>query len=181
MKERISLVDKAHELVSARLCRGAIAIDATVGNGYDTLFLLQQVAPEGKVYGFDIQGSALESTRGRIKDSVLRNCLTLFHHSHARMEEVLPKPYHGLINAVMFNLGYLPGSDKSVITQAESTLTALAVASRLLSPQGIITVAAYPGHTGGAYETEQVRCWCEKLDRERFKTVLIEPSTTVVN
>lgn len=174
MKKRISLVEKAHELIGARVESGAIAIDATVGNGYDTLFLLQRVAPNGKVYGFDIQQSALESARGRIGNSVLLNCLTLCHCSHARMEEIIPEPDHGLINAAMFNLGYLPGSDKTIATQTESTLAALSAASRLLSPQGIITIVAYPGHEGGAHETEQVRLWCEKLDSERFKIDLIE-------
>lgn len=174
MKKRISLVEKAHELIGDRLRTGAIAVDATVGNGYDTLFLLQQVAPNGRVYGFDIQQSALESARGRIGNPVLLNCLTLCHCSHAHIEKIIPEPDHGLISAVMFNLGYLPGSDKSVATQAESTLAALSAASRLLSPQGIITIVAYPGHQGGAYETEQVRLWCEKLDSERFKIDLIE-------
>ncbi|MGJ0484535.1 MAG: class I SAM-dependent methyltransferase [Methylomicrobium sp.] len=173
MKERISLVEKAHELIGARIRSGAIAIDATVGNGYDTLFLLQQVAPNGRVYGFDIQQSALDSARGRIGNPVLLNCLTLCHCSHARMEKIIPETDHGLINAVMFNLGYLPGSDKTIATQVESTLTALSAASRLLSSPGIITIVAYPGHEDGAHETEQVRLWCEKLDRERFKIDLI--------
>jgi Predicted S-adenosylmethionine-dependent methyltransferase involved in cell envelope biogenesis len=174
MKERISLVEKAHELTGARLRPGAIAIDATVGNGYDTLFLLQQIAPSGRVYGFDIQQSALESARGRIENPVLLNCLSLFHHSHARMEDIIPKPDHGLINVIMFNLGYLPGGDKAITTRSESTLAALSAASRLLSPQGIITIVAYPGHEGGGQETEQVRHWCEKLDRRRFNVDLLD-------
>jgi ubiquinone/menaquinone biosynthesis C-methylase UbiE len=174
MKKRISLVEKAHELVGARAYPGAIAIDATVGNGYDTLFLLQKVAPEGRVYGFDIQQSALESARGRIASPVLLNCLTLFHHSHAQMDEVLPAVQQGTISAVMFNLGYLPGSDKTVTTRSGSTLAALAAAIRLLMPQGIVTIVAYPGHPGGADECEQVSQWCARLNRERFEVELID-------
>jgi predicted methyltransferase len=173
MKKRISLVDKAHDLVGARLHPGAAAIDATVGNGYDTLFLLQKVAPKGRVYGFDIQQSALESAQDRITNPILRDCLTLFHRSHAEMDEMLPQARHGLVSAVMFNLGYLPGGDKSVITRSESTLAALSAASRLLSPKGIITIVAYPGHAGGAQECEQVRQWCAQLDSGRFEFELI--------
>lgn len=173
MKERISLVEKAHERVCPRLGRGAIAIDATVGNGYDTLFLLRQVAPNGRVYGFDIQPSALDSARAKIKEPVLRDCLTLFHDSHALMSERIPTLLHGSINAIMFNLGYLPGSDKNVMTQAESTIAALIEARQLLSPHGIITIIAYPGHAGGALETERVRDWCENLERDLFKVELI--------
>ena len=169
MKERISLVEKAHELVCPRLGSGSIAIDATVGNGYDTLFLLQQVAPNGRVYGFDIQQSALESARAKIKEHALRDCLTLFHDSHALMSERIPTLMHGSINAIMFNLGYLPGSDKNVTTQTDSTIAALIEASQLLSPHGIITIIAYPGHAGGALETERVGQWCENIERDRFK------------
>jgi tRNA1(Val) A37 N6-methylase TrmN6 len=174
MKKRISLVDKAHELAGARLCPGAVAIDATVGNGYDTLFLLQRVAPEGRVYGFDIQQSALESARKRIVNPGLQDCLTLFLRSHAEMDEMVPRAQHGLVSAMMFNLGYLPGGDKSVITRTESTLAALSAASRLLSPDGIITIVAYSGHAGGAHECDQVRQWCAQLDSERFEVERVE-------
>ncbi|EIC29120.1 putative S-adenosylmethionine-dependent methyltransferase involved in cell envelope biogenesis [Methylomicrobium album BG8] len=174
MKKRISLVDIAHQLVGARLYPGAVAVDATVGNGYDTLFLLQKVAPAGRVYGFDIQQLALESVQDRMANPDFRDCLTLFHRSHAEMDEMLPQAQHGLVSAVMFNLGYLPGGDKSVITRAESTLAALSAASRLLSPEGIITIVAYPGHVGGAQECEQVRQWCARLDSGRFEFELIE-------
>jgi hypothetical protein len=74
----------------------------------------------------------------------------------------------------MFNLGYLPGGDKAITTRSESTLVALSAACRLLSPQGIITIVAYPGHEGGGHETEQVRHWCEKLDRGRFNVDLLD-------
>jgi hypothetical protein len=68
----------------------------------------------------------------------------------------------------MFNLGYLPGGDKSVITLTESTLTALTIASRILARDGILTVLAYPGHPGGDSETNQVQCWCEQLNSNQF-------------
>jgi len=174
MRERISLVDKAHELIGARLRPGALAIDATVGNGHDTLFLLRQVAPGGKVYGFDIQRAALESAAVKINESALRACLTLFHDSHAAMLELVPEADHGAIAAVMFNLGYLPGGDKAVTTRADSTLAALTAASRLLSPGGIITIVAYPGHVGGEQETDQVVRWCEALEPERFRVERID-------
>jgi len=174
MRERISLVDKAHELIGAHLRPGAFAIDATVGNGHDTLFLLRQVAPGGRVYGFDIQHSALASAAAKIKEPALRACLTLFHDSHAGLLERIPKADHGAIAAVMFNLGYLPGGDKAVMTRADSTLAALTAASRLLSPGGIFTIVAYPGHPGGAQETDQVGHWCEALNPECFKVERID-------
>ena len=162
--QHIPLVNVAHKLIGETLRPGAIAVDATVGNGHDTVFLLDQVGPSGKVFGFDIQQSAIALTS--IKAGA--DCLSLIHASHALMDEKIPKQHHGNISAIMFNLGYLPGGDKSIITQTASTLTALTVSGRLLADGGIITVMAYPGHPGGDVETQQVNDWCGQLNPEQF-------------
>ncbi|MDO9139497.1 MAG: class I SAM-dependent methyltransferase [Methylobacter sp.] len=166
--KRISLVNAAHNLIRERLQPGDNAIDATVGNGHDTLFLAGCIAPSGHVYGFDIQQAAIDATREKFGQTPLSASLTLFHASHADMAQKIPPPLHGKINAVMFNLGYLPGSDKSVITRTDSTLGALTAASRILAVNGLITLLAYPGHPGGDTETEQVTKWCEQLDSRQF-------------
>ena len=165
---RISLLNIAHDRVRANLNPGAIAIDATVGNGNDTLFLLQQIQPTGRVYGFDVQQAALDSARSKIRQTERQDCLTLFHASHASMAERIPERHHGQISVCMFNLGYLPGGDKTVITQTESTLAALSAACKLLSASGMITIVAYPGHPGGDEETAQVKRWCGRLDADQF-------------
>jgi tRNA1(Val) A37 N6-methylase TrmN6 len=167
--KRISLVNVAHDLIRNILVPGDIAIDATVGNGHDTLFLAERVAPLGHVYGFDIQQAAIDSTHRKFRQNGLENCLTLTHGSHALMIDQIPAQFHGNIKAVMFNLGYLPGSDKSVITQTESTLAALTASARILAGNGILTVLAYPGHQGGDMETDQVKNWCELLDNKQFE------------
>ncbi|CAA9890653.1 putative rRNA methylase [Candidatus Methylobacter favarea] len=170
---RISLVDIAHDLIRENLRSGDIAIDATAGNGHDTLFLAEQISPSGKVYSFDIQQAALEATHARFRQTKSHECLTLIHASHAEMSEKIPARHHGRIRACMFNLGYLPGGDKRLITRTESTLAALTSASQILSGQGIMTVIAYPGHAGGDQETIQVKNWCEQLSPEQFKISII--------
>jgi tRNA1(Val) A37 N6-methylase TrmN6 len=167
--KRISLVNVAHDLIRNILVPGDIAIDATVGNGHDTLFLAEQVAPFGHVYGFDIQQAAIDSTLQKFRQNGLENCLTLIHGSHALMVDQIPAQFHGKIKTIMFNLGYLPGSDKSVITQTESTLAALTASTRILADNGIITILAYPGHQGGDLETDQVKNWSEQLDNKQFE------------
>ena len=169
----ISLVNVAHNLIRGVLHPGAIVIDATVGNGHDTLFLAEQIGSSGRIYGFDIQQAAIDSTRAKFQQTHTPECLTLIHASHAAMDEEVPTQYHGKINAIMFNLGYLPGGDKSVITQTDSTLTALSIASRILSPNGIITLLAYPGHQGGDQETDQVKNWCEQLNPNQINVTTI--------
>ena len=162
--QHISLVNVAHNLISEALRPGDIAVDATVGNGHDTAFLMEQVSPSGRVFGFDIQQSAIALTSMKVTSE----CLTLIQASHALMDEKIPKQHHGNISAIMFNLGYLPGGDKSIITQTASTLTALTVACGLLADDGIITVMAYSGHSGGDVETGQVDDWCKQLDPKQF-------------
>jgi hypothetical protein len=182
--QRISLVNVAHNLIREVLRPGDIAIDTTVGNGHDTLFLIEQVAPSGKVFGFDIQLAAIESTRARVDSCrtgeiaggdapVQMVNLTLIQANHADMCDKIPERYHGGIGAIIFNLGYLPGGDKRIITQTNSTISALNSASRLLSSNGIITVLAYPGHQGGDLETTEVNNWCTQLDMDQFKTDII--------
>ena len=176
--QRISLVNIAHNFIRDVLHPGDIAIDATVGNGYDTLFLVEQVSPSGRVFGFDIQQAAIDSTRAKAsaRCKMLPENLTLIHASHADMAEKIPVQYHGNFGAIMFNLGYLPGGDKSIITRTDSTVMALNSAIRILSSNGIITVMAYPGHPGGDLETEQVKNWCEQLDDNQFKISIIYSS-----
>jgi SAM-dependent methyltransferase len=168
-KPPISLVKLAHNLINDKVKSGDIVIDATLGNGHDTLFLLDLVKPKGKVFGFDIQQDAIESAQTALQGYSFTDCLTLIHASHASMSAHIPSEHHGKISAVMFNLGYLPGGDKRIITKSDSTLAALASASQLLSADGIITILAYPGHEGGEMETEQVFNWCLALDPEQYQ------------
>lgn len=178
--QRISLVNIAHNLIKEVLHTGDIAIDATIGNGHDTLFLVEQVSPSGRVFGFDIQKAAIDSTRVKVAScgnvSLLPESLTLIQASHADMDQHIPAQYHGNISAIMFNLGYLPGGDKSIITHTDSTVTALNSASRLLSNNGIITVMAYPGHQGGGLETDQVKSWCNQLVGDQYKISIVYSS-----
>ncbi|MFI3137013.1 MAG: class I SAM-dependent methyltransferase [Methylococcaceae bacterium] len=123
-----SLLSQAHQQVKARLQNGAIAIDATLGNGHDTLFLARHVAPNGMVYGFDIQEAAIVATRAKLRYAQLLEQVRLVLNCHAHLAEHIPAQHHGQIAVIMFNLGYLPGTDKQVITHSESTLVALNVA-----------------------------------------------------
>ncbi|MGD2116741.1 MAG: class I SAM-dependent methyltransferase [Chromatiales bacterium] len=143
---------------------GSIAIDATVGNGHDTVFLAERVGPNGKVFGFDVQQTALDNTKGKLQENNLLSRVELLHCSHARMAEKVAQQYHGRIAVIMFNLGYLPGSDKSIITQTQSTLPALQQTLQLLQQGGCLSIMLYPGHAGGDSEAEAVKHWADQLD-----------------
>ncbi len=167
MNKRISLTMQAHTVIQQHLRGGGIAVDATTGNGHDTLFLAEQVGVTGKVFGFDIQQQAIESTQTRLATANITNT-QLFHSSHDKLEQCIPTEFHGKINAIMFNLGYLPGSDKSIITQTKSSLLAVQQSLSLLDNSGIITIAAYPGHSGGDKETDAIKQWSEQLEKTKY-------------
>lgn len=172
---RLSLVQQAHQLLAGVLLEGDIAIDATVGNGHDTLFLAGRVGATGKVYGFDIQQQALDSAWQRLEQAGEVAQVSLYHAGHETMGLLLPQTAQGRVNAVMFNLGYLPGGDKRRTTGASTTLAALQSALSLLAPGGLISLLAYTGHPGGREEAELVKAWAGSLPQDLFSVSITVP------
>lgn len=153
-----SAVEWAHRVMEERVQAGSWVVDATVGNGHDTLFLAKLVGPSGLVFGFDIQEQALEMARQRLDGAGVEEArCTLMCTSHEFLTDNLPPEWRGRVQAVMFNLGYLPGADKTVITQTGPTLRAIRSALDWLVVGGVMTVVVYPGHAGGDEEAEAVR------------------------
>lgn len=174
-----SLVHQAHAALGESLNEGDLAIDATVGNGHDTLFLARSVGEAGTVYGFDIQEAALDTAYQRLKDEGLEGRVSLYHAGHEAMAVVLPESVRGRIKAVMFNLGYLPGGDKARTTGVSTTVAALEQARELLAPGGALSVLAYTGHPGGRDEAEAVKAWAQSLSDEFYEvTVTVPPSVS---
>ena len=158
-----SLTRQVQNELGKFLSEGAIAIDATAGNGHDTAFLAQHTGDSGHVYAFDIQHQAIENTQRRLQQLELDQRVTLIEDSHEHFLTHLPASYQGQISVIMFNLGYLPGSDKNCITRTASTLKALNQSLHLLNAGGALSVMLYPGHAGGQEETDAVLGWRSKL------------------
>jgi tRNA A58 N-methylase Trm61 len=147
------------------LNEGDTAVDFTMGNGNDTLFLSKAVGERGKVYAFDIQEDALTSTRAHLEANGAPENYTLICASHHRVKEFVSEP----IKAGMFNLGYLPRSGrKAITTMRETTMPAVEAAIELLKPDGVLIVAIYPGHEEGALEGEMLREYFKTLSKYRI-------------
>ncbi len=157
----------AREFIRACACNGELVIDATAGNGRDTLFLARQVGDKGKVLSFDVQKEAIERTRKLLEDENLLHRVVLILDSHERMPYYVQDP----VAAIMFNLGYLPGGDHKIITRPETTVNALKAGLLMLRPKGIITLTIYTGHEGGAEERTALLSFCKNLNQKQF-TVL---------
>lgn len=140
---------------------GDVAVDFTMGNGHDTEFLCRTVGDSGKVYAFDIQEQAVNSTGKHLAESGCPGVYTLIHDSHHNVKKYVSEP----IKAGMFNLGWLPGGDKSITTLRETTLPAIEAAISLLAPDGVICVAVYPGHAEGDAEGRLITEYLSTLPR----------------
>ena len=161
-----------HGLAGRLLVVGDIAVDGTVGNGHDTVMLAAAVGPMGRVFGFDIQPAAVAATLDRLRQNGLVDRVVLFESGHERLAELLPPEVKGNLKLALFNLGYLPGGDKLLITRTETTLAALSQAWEWLAPGGLLLITLYPGHPGGDEETAAVRIWATGLEPRQARVVL---------
>jgi hypothetical protein len=169
-----SAVGWAQLLMQDRLHPGDAVLDATAGNGHDTLFLARLVGKTGHVWAFDVQAAAVSETRRRLDEAGMHHA-TVIHAGHETMREHVPVELQGRLRGIMFNLGYLPGSDKSVITHTATTLSALTSAIELLAMGGLLTIAVYPGHEGGADEQRAIMEWAAALSSSSYEVQLFRP------
>ena len=157
----LDLLDLQKHFILTHLKEGDTAVDFTMGNGHDTEFLSKTVGDGGHVYAFDVQKQALESTAAHLKEVGCPENYTLILDSHHNVKNYVSVP----IKAGMFNLGYLPGSDKTVTTMRETTLPAIEAAISLMDKDAIILVAVYPGHAEGEAEGKMVTEYLASLSR----------------
>ncbi len=161
----VDLVGLHKHFILEHVKEGDTVVDFTMGNGNDTLFLSRTVGESGRVYAFDIQEEALESTKRYLSESGAPNNYTLICASHHLVKDYVKEP----IKAGMFNLGYLPRSGKkAVTTMRTTTMPAVKAALELLAPDGVLIVAVYPGHEEGALEGEMLREYFSSLSRFRI-------------
>ena len=165
------ILDAAHSFAGAVLFPGDVAVDATTGNGHDTVFLAKQVGESGRVYGFDVQPEALRATTQRLDAAGVAARVTLRSTGHEHLRRCLPKADHGDVGAVVFNCGYLPGGDQEIVTRPETTVAALRASLDMVRPGGRVVVVLYLGHDGGEEEARAVREWARGLDQERAQAL----------
>lgn len=166
----IDLLKLHKHFILTHLHEGDVAVDFTMGNGYDTEFLSKTVGENGRVYAFDIQEQAVESTRRHLQEVGCPENYILIHDSHHNVKNYVKEP----IKAGMFNLGYLPGSgNKALTTSRSTTLPAVADAVELLDVNGVLLVAVYPGHPEGASEGRELTEYFGTLSRFKFTVTQI--------
>ncbi len=154
-------IQVGHALLGQCAARAKIIVDATCGNGFDTLFLAE-LAPKAHIYAFDIQEAAIKAAKERTR--AYRDRITFIEESHSNFSAHVSEK----IDIVTFNLGYLPHGDHAITTLCDTTLEALDLFLQQLSPHGVISLTAYPGHAEGKKEYEKLRQRTGLLDKHHF-------------
>lgn len=159
----------SHDLLKEVIQEGDTVVDATMGNGNDTLFLAQLVGKSGKVYGFDVQEQALVATTNRLTEHSCTEQVVLLLQGHETIKEVIPETT--LISGAVFNLGYLPKSDKTIVTHEDTTIQAIEALLLRLKETGRIILVIYDGHEEGKQEKREVLSFVENLPQEQFSVM----------
>lgn len=155
-----------HDFLRQHIREGAFCIDATAGKGRDTALLCRLAGPTGRVLSFDIQSEAVEQTRTLLAQEGLNAEVIL--DSHANMDQYASP---GQVDAIVFNLGRLPGGDPNIFTRAETSLPAIECGLRLLRPGGIMAIALYYGKENGYQERDAVLSFLETLDDRNYSVL----------
>ncbi|QFG41672.1 tRNA (mnm(5)s(2)U34)-methyltransferase [Streptococcus mutans] len=160
-------IELSHDFLSQVLDKNSIAIDATMGNGNDTVFLSHLAK---KVYAFDVQEQALIKTKEKLEQLNIKN-VQLILDGHQTIDKYVDGPIH----AAIFNLGYLPSADKTIITKPDTTLEAIGKILDRLEVGGRISIMIYYGHEGGQMEKNAVLNFVKELDQQHFTVMLYQP------
>ncbi|MBF7097631.1 class I SAM-dependent methyltransferase [Alkalibacter mobilis] len=158
--ERYRITSLAKKYAIENIKAGNIVMDATMGNGNDTLLLAQLTGSEGKVYSFDIQSKAIENTKELLSKN--NACALLINDSHENLDVYIEEQ----LDFCVFNLGYLPGGDKHITTKRQSTLEAVKKALDKLKVGGMMTVCIYPGHSEGYEEATLLNQFFSQLSNK---------------
>ena len=147
--------------------KGDTVVDATVGNGNDTLKLSNAVGDEGRVYGFDIQAEAIKSAKEK---NYIYNNVVFLNESHSDLDLFVKNE----VSFVIFNLGYLPGGDHTIQTSEITTIPAIEKAMSKLKPEGVIVLVIYRGGDTGFSESEAVLSYIKGIDYKKFSVLLFD-------
>ncbi len=182
--ENYQITQWCRRFIREQVSEGDYCIDATCGNGHDTLLLCELAGRKGMTAGFDIQRQALEKTRERLKEAGVEERAELFGCGHEKMKEALAgsercrgmlektEDGYGSVSCVVFNFGYLPGGSHDIATRAETSLEALRQGMDLLKKGGIISLCIYSGKDSGFEEKDAVMEYLKTLDSKKYLVIM---------
>ena len=169
MAQGLNTLGVAHKFLREQVKKGALCIDATAGRGRDTVLLCELVGPSGRVLAFDIQESAVNATKARLRECGFEGRANVILDSHSNMDQYAQKE---TVDGIVFNFGYLPGGDHRIYTTPATSIPAIERGLALLKPGGVMSLCIYYGGDTGYEERDALVCYLQTLD-SRIYTVLL--------
>lgn len=163
------ITEFVHHFLECHVKPGDVCIDATMGNGNDTLKLCELVGEQGKVYAFDIQKQALENTKKLLTDQGVIHIASLILDSHTHMQSHIQE---NQVDCIVFNFGYLPSGDHNLATKTETSIEAVTQGLSLLRKGGLMTLCIYSGKDSGFEERDALLTFLKDLDTKKYLVIL---------
>lgn len=160
-----------HEVLRSQAVRDGFYIDATMGRGYDTLFLCELAGESGRVLAFDVQEEALAATDMLLREQGVSERVSLILDGHEHMDL-----YAGAetADAICFNFGYLPGGDHNIATSADTSVAAIERGLGILKSGGMMSLCTYSGGDTGFGEKEAILAYLKKLPPKEYTVIVNE-------
>ena len=166
--KKYQITQWCHKLIEDHVKQGNVCVDATAGNGNDTLFLADLVGEKGKVYAFDIQKQAIDETGKRLKEEGMERRVELICDSHENMKDYIKEE----VSCIVFNFGYLPGGDHALATKSESSIKAIDDGLEILEKGGMMSLCIYSGGDSGFEERDSILSHIRELDTKKYLVIV---------
>ena len=160
----------SHKFISEHIKKGAFCIDATCGKGRDTVFLCSLAGEEGKVLAFDIQEAAVMQTKELLEKEGYNNA-EVFLDNHANLGKYVLEES---VDAVMFNLGWLPGGDHNIFSKPESSIPAIEAGLKALKKGGVMSICIYHGRECGSLEKDELLKYLKTVDNKKYTVMVLD-------
>ncbi|MGF0031793.1 tRNA (mnm(5)s(2)U34)-methyltransferase [Bariatricus sp. SGI.154] len=160
-----------HEIIRSQAVKEGFYIDATMGNGNDTLMLCDLAGAGGKVLAFDIQEEAITRTKELLDQHGMLDYAELILDGHEHMDR-----YAELQSAdvICFNFGYLPGGDHQIATSASTSVEAIKKGLGILKSGGMMSLCIYSGGDTGFKEKERILEFIKELSPQEYTVIVNE-------
>lgn len=169
--KKYQITEWCQHFIRYHVQQGDICIDATAGNGYDTLTLCEAVGDSGKVIAFDIQEMAVEHTIERLREYQMLHRAEVVLDSHVNMGKYAEEES---VSCIVFNFGYLPGGSHRLATQKETSIQAVESGLRLLKKGGMMSLCIYSGGDSGFEERDALLRFLKGLNHKKYLAIVSE-------
>lgn len=172
MKYRLANVHQIVDLIiDTYLKKGWTCVDATLGNGKDSLKLYKALDGECKIYSFDIQDQAIVNSKKLFAENeISEDKIKVICDSHENIDTYIHEP----VDFFIMNLGYLPGGNKDITTNYKSVKIFLDKITLIMQEKSFGLIIFYPGHEAGMEEYIKISKYLSALDQNKFNVSKIE-------